>query len=247
MKYLIVIASILTLFSCKKAEDRTCAKSVGEKASLELALPNFDKLFVGPKVEVVLVQDTINKLVIEGGKNLIKHISADMDEKNYLKIENKNKCSVFRSYKKSKIRVEVHFVSLKELMFEGTYDLTTSHQFSATEFKLEIRDSGATVYLDIAASNLHVYQGHGFGDFVINGTATNAFLYVISNGYGNTEGLTVANDLIVSSNTPVASTFNFSGAKTKVEILGSGNVYYIGEPASLQFQRVGEGELIKKG
>jgi len=244
VKYLIFVISILILTACKKAEDRACFKNAGEATSLTIALPDFDKLKVGGHIEVVLIQDTENKAVIHGRKNLIKHIEAEINDQGFLELTNKNKCNFLRSYPKNKIKVELHFVTLNELRFEGTDDLTCQSTIHTNHFKMVIQDGGATVYLDLDCTYFEAVQGHGYGNFVAKGSCKNLHAKITSNGYCDISQMQVENSLVFISSTPVSSFINLDGSNATVEINGSGNVKYIGYPASLQLNRYGKGDLI---
>lgn len=67
MRLILFISISIILFSCKKAEDRTCWKSAGDETKLEVSLESFDKLFLREHIVYELVQDSLNKLVITGG------------------------------------------------------------------------------------------------------------------------------------------------------------------------------------
>lgn len=245
MKQLLIVLSVLLfLFSCKKAENRECLKTAGKQTSLEVALPTFNKLRIGAKIEVVLVQGTENKLVVHGRDNLIRHISYDHDEEGYLNLKNHNRCDFLRSYEKNKVKVEVHFVDIREVLFEGTFDLTTSGVINTSQFKLDIRDAGSTAYINLNCDFAEINQGHGYGDFILSGTADNTTIRITSNGFGDASNFKTANQLIVISNTPVSSKINADGAAATVEIEGSGNVIYVGTPQSMNVIRYGTGMLI---
>lgn len=245
MKQVAFFIALIVLFSCKKAEDRDCFKVAGKETStLEVALPAFEKLFVGPKIEVVLVPDTENKLVITGRENLVKHITYSIDDEGMLKLDNKNKCNFLRANDKNKIQVEVHFIALNELSFEGTFNLTTKGFITADHFSLSIRDGGATVYLNVNCNTLEAVQGHGWGDYVLSGSANEATLKIMSNGFADATNFTTLDKLVVISNTPVSSSINVEGASTTVEISGSGNIKYVGNPLSMNFIQYGTGQLI---
>jgi hypothetical protein len=244
MRFLLFIFSIVLLVSCKKAEDRECMKSAGKQTSLEIALSDFKKLRVGPKIEVVLVQGAENKLVVHGRENVIKHISHDINEEGVLMLVNNNRCNFLRSFEKNKVKVEVHFIDLNDLFFEGTFDLTTKGVINTNNIKLNIQDGGATVYLQLNCYRIEANQGHGYGDFVLSGECHDANLRVTSNGFADATGLKVNNELIVISNTPVSSSVNVDGAKTTIEIGGSGNVKYIGQPLTMKIVKYGTGQLI---
>lgn len=244
MKKWLLLIPLLILFSCKKAEDRECAKAAGKQTSLTIPLPSFNKLHIGSKIEVILIQDVENKIVIHGRDNLIKHISYNIDDEGFLKLENKNRCDFLRSYEKNKIKIEVHFVDLNKLLFEGTFDLTTRNIINTDVFDLIIQDGGATVYLNLNCHTVFIHQGHGYGDTVLSGFCQKAHLRITSNGFAKTTNLTVADELFFISSTPVSSSINVEGAKTTVEINGSGNVIYTGQPLSINYIQHGTGELI---
>ncbi|MCO5260973.1 MAG: DUF2807 domain-containing protein [Crocinitomicaceae bacterium] len=244
MRIVVFLLVLISFVSCKKAEDRNCWKSVGEETSLELSLPEFSKLRIGPKMAVVLVQDTVNKMIVSGGKKLINFISADFNEEGFLTIKNSNKCDFLRSYKKSLITIEIHLKQLDDIFFEGTHDLTTKGVLIGDKLNLNIQDSGATAYLNVQYNEVNASQGHGYGNFVLTGTCNDARLHIISNGFGDSRGLNVSNKLVVVSNTPVNTFINADNAQTTIEIDGTGDVIYVGTPSSLNVIQYGKGNVI---
>jgi len=237
----------LGLITCRKAEDRKCWKSIGPETTREVALPTFTKLHVNPQVEVVLVPATEHKLVLHGGKNMLKNVSYNIDEYGFLQLKNDNTCGFLKNYKKQKVTVEVHFVDLQELFFEGTYDLTTKDTLFTTNFILTMRDGAATANLTIDCDFIQVYQEHGYGDVVLNGSTRQAFLRVKSNCYSETSNLKVDSTLIVLSTSSVATIVNAHQTNDLiVEISGRGDVIYKGTPNTIFYQQYGSGNLIQQ-
>lgn len=244
MKAVIIVLLSLLVFSCKKPEDRECFKVAGNQTSIEIPLDQFHRLHVGAKMQVNLIQSTQNKLIIHGRDNLIHLIDHEIDQEGLLTLTNKNRCDFLRKYAKNDIVVDVYFVNLHALLFEGTKDLNTATPIVTSDFNLTIQDGGATVYLKVDCANLNIKQGHGYGDFVVSGSAINANIRTTSNGFGDAKNLHVSNELIFINSTPVSSSVNVDGAKATIEINGSGNVSYIGVPQSLTITRYGTGEVI---
>jgi len=245
MRTLFIVSLTLIFFACKKAEDRECIKAAGDQTKIEIPLESFHRLRVGAKMEVTLIQGSERKLVIHGRDNLIHLIKHSIDAEGILKLENTNKCDFLRKFAKNDIKIDVYFTNLNELFFEGTKDLHTQTPIVTTDFKLTIQDGGATVYLNMDCINLDINQGHGYGDFVVSGNTQNAAIKTTSNGFGNTKNLTVSNEMIFINSTPVSSSININGAKTTIEINGSGNVNYIGQPQSLTISKFGSGNVVK--
>ena len=85
------IVFLAGIYSCKPANERSCFKRSGESDSLLIELPSFDKLILGEHMRFVLVQDTIQKIRLYGGSNLLNQISIDTDESNEISISNENR------------------------------------------------------------------------------------------------------------------------------------------------------------
>lgn len=234
--------SSLILFSCKKAEDRYCWKSAGNETTLELPVSSFNKLMLHEHLEYVLVQDTIEKLVISGGENLVKFVKADVQD-GLLDLSNENKCSFLRSYKK-KIKVEIHFKELINIHFEGTEPMSNVGTLEFNWLTFLIRDGSGQVRLNFNAESLHATITHGYGDFVFSGTAKQANLNIKSNGFCDTYGLSIIDSITVISNTQGSINVNVNNAKFKAQIDAGGDIYYKGSPTSLKLNKYGDGELI---
>ena len=117
------IVFLAGIYSCKPANERSCFKRSGESDSLLIELPSFDKLILGEHMRFVLVQDTIQKIRLYGGSNLLNQISIDTDESNEISISNENRCKFFR-YRNNDIIVYIHFIGLNEIVFNGSEELS---------------------------------------------------------------------------------------------------------------------------
>lgn len=242
----IVFFSILILLvSCEKQEDRACFKSTGEETSVEITVDAFNKLYLKEHMEFVLIQDSVEKVVITGGKNLVNFIDVKVID-GRLEIYNTNRCSFLRSYKK-KIKVEVHFVQLINIHFEGTETLTNIGTLQFNWLTVLIRDGAGPVKLNFNANTIYTTIAHGWGDFTYTGSVNYANFNVRSNGYCDTYGLNVSDSITVISNTPGTSKVNANGAQLRAETDGSGDIWYKGIPngAPIIYQ-YGTGKVISK-
>ncbi len=237
-----IVGGILMLISCSKVEDRACVKSVGEETTLEILTPQIDRLFLHEHLEYVLVQDTVEKVVLIGGKNLLNFVIVDVSD-GLLDISNTNKCNFLRSYKK-KIRVEIHFIELINIHFEGTESLTNKDTLQFNWMTFLIRDGAGPVALNFNADVIYATVSHGWGDFTFNGTVNYANLNVRSNGFCDTYGLKVKDSLTVISNTQGYVKVNANKVKFKSQIDLDGDIYYKGIPTLIKFNQFGKGVLI---
>lgn len=240
----VILLAVVFLNSCKKAEDRTCMKSAGSETTIEVSLPSFEKVKLGPHINFTLVQDTINKMIVTGGENLVKHISSDFVDDEMV-IENNNKCNFLRSYKKE-IDVEVHFVDIKHLTFEGTRPLNMIGTLTTDYFLLLLRDGAGTVNMDLNCLNTTVVATHGWTNFDLSGNTNYLKLEIRGNGFGSSYDLNVADSINVISHSSENIKVNSNNVPLRAEIDGVGDVWYKGIPSVINVTQYGEGELLDK-
>lgn len=246
MKNLFYFFVIITaLGACKKPEDRRCLKTIGEDSTKEIEVDSFDRVYLKEHIHYVLVQDTVEKVVVKGGKNLLNFINVQVVD-GRLEIMNENKCSFLRSYDRE-VEVEIHFKELINIHYEGTETLTNKGTLELGWLVVLIRDGAGPVNLNFNADAVFTTISHGWGDFTYSGSVGYANLIVKSNGYCDTYGLNVQDSLTVVSYTPGTVKVNANNALMKAEIGGSGDIWYkgvpVGEPV---LNRYGSGELINK-
>ncbi len=246
MKGLIFICcSLLVLLSCTKADNRRCFKSAGEEDEKVIELESFDKLLLKEKIRYVLIQDTVEKIVLKGGKNLLNFIEYSIVD-GTLELSNGNTCAFLRSFKK-KVTAEIHFKELINIHFEGTEPLTNEGTLQFNWLTFLIRDGAGSVDLKMNAEAIHATISHGWGDFTFSGQVAYANFNINSNGFCDTYGMQVLDSLTVISKTQGTVKVNAANAQFKAEINGDGDIWYIGNPIGAPIlNRYGKGELIKK-
>lgn len=245
IKYNIVIALVsLAFFSCKKAEERNCFKTAGEETSLIINLENsFDSLELYGNIIYNLIPDTLNKVVLEGGENLLPHIDVDYISPKRYKVSNENKCNFLRSYKK-KVTANIHFKELGFIYFEGSENLTTLDTLKSSEFRMKIRDGAGSVNLLVENGYTSVVVTHGFGDFTIAGSSLITFLQCRTNSFCDARNLKTQNYIRAMSETQGEMKINADNTKLEAVINRGGNILYQGEPTDIELEKEGEGNLI---
>ncbi len=243
MKPFVVVCVLLALAAaCKKAENRPCWKTAGADTEMTIEVAPFAKLFLHEHVKFVLVQDSVEKVILSGGKNLLNFIDVSVADQT-LEIGNDNKCTFFRSYDK-KVKAEIHFKSIENIHFEGSESLTNKGKLNFSWLTLLIRDGAGPVNLNFDAYVVIATISHGWGDFTFTGNVNYANFNVWSNGFCNTYGLNVKDSITVVSSTQGPVHINADQAKLKAETNGSGNINYRGVPSSMAFNKYGLGDLI---
>lgn len=232
----------LILIACKKPEDRRCVKTAGEDAELVHLVNSFDKLDLGPNFKVVLVQDTVEKVIVRGGENLINFIQFDVTD-GTLTIVNDNKCNFLRSYKHV-VEVEIHLINIINVLFKGTKELTCLNQLDLPYLTFLIQEGAGKCNLNLNCYSLFLGSGFGWGNYEVVGQTNFLKVDLRDNGFGDFYGLQILEDATVISSSSERMKINLDGAEARVETSSFGDIWYIGTPTLLEYNQYGEGELI---
>jgi hypothetical protein len=243
--YWFVLMLLIFVSSCKKSENRTCWKTAGKMADTVIYVNDFSKLTLNENMSFELVQDSLNKIEIIGGKNLIKLIEVKQELDGSIDIKNRNKCT-FLYYNSDDILVRIHIKNLNYLAYRGTKTLATSDTLQFSNFQFFMNDGAGSIKLKLHVTNsLLGYISHGAGDFYLEGIANKATLNIMTQGKCDTRNLKIQNSISIVSNANSPCYINADNASLKSEISGSGNIYYKGIPTSITSHLFGTGKLIK--
>ncbi len=245
MKQLVLIGVLMiTVVACKKAEDRRCFKSVGESATKEVIVEAFDKLFLGAHIKFELIQDTEEKVVLKGGKNLLNFITTDIVD-GVLRIENKNKCNFLRSFSKI-VTAEIHLKDIVNIEFEGTEELLCINQLNVGDLAITIRDGAGKFNMNLDANSLHFVITHGWGNYELVGQVNYLNMEVRSNGFGTSYGLSVSDSVLVKSSSTENLMINADGCLLRTQTFEAGDIWYKGIPSLIEHHSYGDGQLVNK-
>lgn len=236
---------LLLLVSCEKSEDRNCFKSTGDGTTKEITLESFDKIYFGPHLKYTLVQDTVNKVIIYGGKNVVNFVETTIDSDGRLNLRNNNKCNFLRDYD-NVITVEVHAKIVRNILFEGTYDLECPTTLNSDYLAVTITDGAGKLNLDVNAYQIFGNVTNGWCNFEFTGNVDYLNLQINGNGFGSTYGLQVSDSLDIISNTPELIKVNSDGCRFRAQTKSTGDVWYIGYPQSVTWDAYGTGQLVDK-
>lgn len=104
---------MILFISCNSENSWDCVQTMGDIVEEERELNEFTRLFAYDRVDVKLVQDTVHKVIIRSGKNLMSDIITKSKD-GVLEIQNKNTCSIVRNSNHIP-HLEVHFKNLTNL------------------------------------------------------------------------------------------------------------------------------------
>lgn len=236
------IILLIFLFSCRKENCFDCFKGVGKQITQIRSLNNFQIISIYDPFQVYLIQDSLNKIELAGGENLLNLVSSDINN-NELIIKNNNKCNWSRSYKKSIITLNIHFVKLDSLYIIGECDVFSKDTINFDRMRLNFESTG-TLNIKLKGDNLDFWQ-IGNGDFFLEGNVVSYF--VGSLGAGNIFSKNLHSHFTYVTARHTANCYIYSDKILDIVELGYGNIYYSGNPDSVYVKTiVGNGQLIEQ-
>ncbi|HAN17233.1 MAG: hypothetical protein A2X13_00110 [Bacteroidetes bacterium GWC2_33_15] len=236
----ITIYIILLLFIVTGC-DNTLFNS-GDISRLDTPVEEFTEVYINDIFEVYLYQDTVCKLSIEGGSNLLPNIEYKVVD-GKLSVSDNNSAQWSRNYDKMKLHI-----SSKKLLYMDIHE-SSSIQCIDTLITPQLKVFSITDYSDISlliqCDNFYfVNEGTSGAYLEIKGTAKNVGMWarasaIIKADEFISENMTFETESIGNSYIHVKN-------KLVVEILNSGKVYYKGNPETIEYLNEGaKSKLIK--
>jgi hypothetical protein len=241
MKGTFMLFILLWLVACKKPADRACLKKSGNYTSFTISLNEFNRLHLKEHLRYVLVPDTVSKVIVKGGSNLIGFIEANQDG-SLLTLSNKNRCHFLRNYEYPE--VEIHYSTLVNILYEGTETLTNSDTLKTNYLVLTLKDGAGSVDLCIDAIDVKLDNTHGWGKALLRGKTDFCSVNLMGDGSFDGRELSVSTRFNMISASSLDQYLSAPNIPLYAQIKGVGNVYYFGTPSNIYFSRYGSGNLI---
>jgi len=220
--------------------DTNCLTSNGKTIRQERIIGDFDSIDVGDYVNLIITQDSVNRVSVESGQNIIDGITTEVANRQ-LVIRNINKCNWLRSYD---IPVNV-YISVKNLMkiyYLSSGNITTTNTLKSYSLTVEVWGGCGTIDLD-----MDVYQGYfvlqmGTVDLNLHGHCSINSIYSGDYGPFYCKNLKTGYSFVINK----SSNDCYVNASQYLEAtIGSiGNIYYTGNPDSLDININGSGTVI---
>jgi hypothetical protein len=243
-KYMIgtlVLAAASILLSCGK--ESSCFKGSGTTITEARNITNdVTKVIMEDNVDLIIIQDSIASLELEGGENLMPFINTGVSG-NSLKISSDNSCGFFRNYDRP-LTAYLRIPNLTHIEYTGQGNISSSGKLNFTNFEFDTRKGTGSVNLNLSSNFIAVRQHTGPSDITITGNTNNAYYYAGGNGWMYFEHLE-ANTVHVNNDGSGDISLQSSNSLL-VELRSLGNIIYYGNPDVTISVKEGKGELIKK-
>jgi Putative auto-transporter adhesin, head GIN domain len=241
INYVKVVTLLLCLqvlaFSCKR---ESCALSSGDNARITRSLPPFNEISLYDKINLIVTQDSLQQLTVEGGKNFITGISTDVTN-NVLTIKNNNKCNVF-SDPGYQINVFISGNQLQKIDYYGSGNITSTNVLHAPVFVIDSWYGTGSVKLNLVASQANAIVRNNNADITISGQSVNTYVYCSEAGSVNLADLVSSNVDIEQKS--IRDVYVNATGTLNAKILYKGSVFYKGQPAAIDTLITNSGRLI---
>lgn len=216
-----------------------CFKSTGLVQREKRTLEPFDSLIIHKRMNLFLIEDSVDFVEIEAGNNLFENIITE-NKFGTLTIENTNKCNWVRSYK-TPVNIYLHYTQLDKIVAWGSTNITSTDSLRYDSMFIEMRDAAGKVDLTFSNKAIFIAQHTGANDVVLKGKTQNLSVYSADLGYGDYLKLEAEN-VFAESNSVSDSYFN---ATETIRLItrNTGSLYYTGEAEVLLKDRQGEGTI----
>lgn len=237
----ILIAVLLSASSCNKEGGCDCLKSTGDDTSLEQSLPDFKTIRIYDLFQVYLTEDTVNKILLKGGENILPFISYEISN-DTLVLKNDNRCNWVRSYKR-KIYAYISIKSLKEVILNGESDVFSIGTLHSDTLFINVWAGIASGDLALDCEAFHLNLHASTGTYHLKGNVSFNYIYSVGNSYVYADSLKTSHAYITNRSTGDC----YINANTWIDALidGTGNVYYSGSAGTILLKQLGgTGNLI---
>ena len=160
--------------SCSKDRLCNCFYKSGKTERKEIVLEEFNEIHINNIFNVYISQDTTNKIIIEGGKNLISNIKANVDNK-ILEISDKNKCNFLRNYETRNLYISVKPYNLKRIAIYGEVNLYSTDTINSDEIEIVVFSGIAQTDLILHNKVTRLTIHAATGSYTIRGISSTAY------------------------------------------------------------------------
>lgn len=226
---------ILVAFSgCSEDDFCNCLKRTGPAATEARNVPAFSKIEMNNNIDVELVQDTVDKVFITCGENLLDGISTEV-EGSTLILKNNNKCNWMRDLG-NKFTARIHVRNLDYILNQGTGDIKCLDSLRYSPFLLECSNGTGEYKLLFSTTNVELKLHSGPADLFVEGLINNIYIYSAGNGYVHASSMK-ANYCTVSTSGTGDISVN-AAVRLDATIDYIADVFYTGTP---EIKRYGNG------
>ncbi len=231
----------IIIISCNDENKFDCLKNTGDIITENRAVSDFNEIDVDDKINLFINHDTVNKIVVEAGENLLESIKTSINDKT-LTIRNKNKCNWVRSFE-NEINIYISVKELNKISYNGSGNITSTNTIESKNFTLDVWNGSGNIDISINSELSYINMHTGYAEVKVKGFSQNTYVYNAGNGPSLLVDLE-SNQTYIRSKSINDCYINVNFL-LNAEIENIGNIYYKGNPATVNTNITGSGSLIK--
>lgn len=240
MRLLLLMLSLFFFEGCKKEHCLDCFKGTGDVINEERVIEEFYKISLSDRINLYITQDSINKVVVEGGEHLLPFVVTEVKD-GILNIRDDNRCNWVRSFKED-INVYLHCKSIYLIEYTGSGEVRGLNTIHSDTIELNYWGGSGCITLDVECNMVKVHQHTGCGDAELSGKTGKAYYYNRGTGQARCRNLITSAAEIDSKCT--GDSYIYTNHSLAAGVRYIGNVYYAGQPDIIYSEVTERGRLI---
>lgn len=220
----ILLILLSGLQACKKPG---CFDEAGSVTTVERKGASFHQIDLFDHVNLILTQDSVEKITVEAGSNLQPNISTEISN-GILTIKNNTTCNWLRD-PSEKINVYVSFKNLSLINYNGSGNITATDTLKLQRLGIYSEIGAGNVDLTLDAQQFFSYIYNENADFTIRGKADQCHTYTSSRATIDFSNLVVR--YYNMGYGALKDTYIHVTEQIDLEIYYKGHVYYKGNPS----------------
>ncbi|WP_218598800.1 head GIN domain-containing protein [Polaribacter sp. NJDZ03] len=213
-------------------------KGNGNLITLTKTTETYKSISIGGSFDVILVKGKEGKITLEGEENILPFIETEVSD-GTLKVKFKNNTNISTT---KKLTVTVPYIDIESVALGGSGNILSESLIKANNFSISLGGSG-NITLKVDANNIKAAIG-GSGNMNLEGSC-NEFTCSIA-GSGDISAYGLQTDEVYVNVAGSGSVKTSVSSKIEAKLVGSGNVYYKGNPAKVNSKSVGSGSVVDK-
>ena len=229
--------SALFFMACKKPG---CFEHAGSTTTVTKQLSSFNKLILNDNINVVLTQDSVEKIGIEAPDNIQPNIITEIKD-GMLTISNTTECRWLRSANE-KINVYLSFKNLENIDYRGSGNVTNTDTLRLDGLQIESRTGAGNIELTINNRYIGSYIFLENAEVILHGKAESCYTYTNARGKIDFSDL-IAGSMVIEYGGLADTYINVTGSLDAI-IYYKGNLIYRGNPVIVRSDHFSTGRLV---
>lgn len=192
---------------------------------------DYDAVAVGSSFDVELIKGKEGKITITGEENIIPYLITEV-KGNTLKIHYKKNTNIST---RRKLTVTVPFTEISSVSLGGSGNIRAKNTLSGNDISFNIGGSG-NITADVDAKEIYTRIG-GSGNIKLTGKTTELDCSIA--GSGNIKAYNLKTEITTANIAGSGDVRTYVSKKIKARVVGSGNIYYKGNPSKVDSKSLG--------